>query len=541
VRQGTQVGSTFAVNEGLTARERQDVRWYVEEFMDLPEGGNQVRADGVKKLLRRHGEQLWQQLRRPEVEQWLAAVRARGSGRLVLRADRPGDETAFRTAWELLRGGEGGGTPLHQLGVSVVRQVTPALPPASARDTSAGVRVLVVVCRPDDAGFLDPRYTPEAILDALKDRPEVTVDFCRPATLSALLRTLEQARDGSEPYHVVHFDGHGMTTDGGVAALCFENDTGQLDRVLADRLGTLLAGLDIPLVVLAACRTAMKDSAEETVATALLRQGVGTVLAMGYAVHVDMDREMITGFYEAVAQGKSLGAALQWARKRLLANPRRRHGTGPDAATVDLEDWFVPQLYQAGDDAVLLPQKPRSRKKRKAPEAARLVGFPSPPRAGFQGRGRELHRLERSLLSHRVVVVHAPGGMGKTTLAREAAHWWTRTGLFSGGAVFVSFEDAPSPAEVVLRVGEALEGVSFLKRKKPEQRLADLLGDHAVLVVWDNYESVLPAFRGGAATPPEFAALAQAWASCRCRRACSCWCVSWSGWGSTAAGASRWG
>lgn len=503
-----QVSQPFPVQEGLTAKERQEVRWYVEQFMDLPEGGNLVRAEAVEKRLRTYGNDLWQQLRRPEVEEWLEAVRAAKEGRLVLRVEKPGDELAFRTAWELLRAGEAGGTPLHQLGVSVVRRVTTAQPTVSARDTSAGLRVLVVVCRPDGAGFLDPRYTPEAILEALKDRPEVTVEFCRPGTLKALIHTLAQARDAGEPYHVVHFDGHGTTAEAGVGALCFEDDKGELDTVRADRLGTLLAGLDIPLVVLAACRTSMKDSSEETVATALLRQGVGTVLAMGYAVHVDMDRELIAGFYEAIAQGKSLGAALQSARRRLLARPQRRHGTGPDAEEVKLEDWFVPQLYQAGDDPVLLPHQPRGRKKPKAPE---LAGFPPAPRAGFQGRGRDSHRLERALLTRGVVVVHAPGGAGKTALAREAAHWWTRTGLFPDGAVFVSFEGAPDPEAVISQVGQALESEKFLQRKDPRKGLAGLLARKRVLVVWDNYESVLPAFQGGEPTPPEFAALAREW------------------------------
>ena len=54
-----------------------------------------------------------------------------------------------------------------------------------------------------------------------------------------------------------------------------------------------------------------------------------------------------------------MGDSLQGAREQLLADNRRRLGAGPDAAAVELEDWFVPQLYQSGDDLTLLPQKPR--------------------------------------------------------------------------------------------------------------------------------------------------------------------------------------
>ncbi|MCP4657711.1 MAG: hypothetical protein GY856_20075 [bacterium] len=29
----------FAVREGMTGKQREDIRWYVEEYMDYPEGG----------------------------------------------------------------------------------------------------------------------------------------------------------------------------------------------------------------------------------------------------------------------------------------------------------------------------------------------------------------------------------------------------------------------------------------------------------------------------------------------------------------------
>jgi tetratricopeptide (TPR) repeat protein/tRNA A-37 threonylcarbamoyl transferase component Bud32 len=512
------VGRAFPIAEGLTPQQRQELRWYVEEYLDLPEGGNAVRARQVEESLTEHGQTLRRAVDNPFFEAWLEAVVHAGAGRLVLRGARTDDEVIFRTPWELLRVGAGGGVPLHQLNVAVVRQVTPGLPATGHPDTSEGLRVLAVVSRPEGVGFLDPRYTPEAIVDAFADRPEARVSFCRPPTLPALVHLLEEARTSSEPYHVVHFDGHGVTAEGGVGALCFEDEQGKLDLVHAEQLGTLLAGFRIPLVVLSACRTAARVSAEGTVASSLIRQGVGTVLAMGYAVHVDTDRNLTAAFYEGVARGQSLGAALQSARKQIHANPRRRLGTGADTAEVALQDWFVPQLYQAGDDPVLLPRTPRSRKKTPAPPPGNL---PPPPRAGFQGRGQEMHRLERALWAHRVVVLHGPGGMGKTALATEAARWWTRTGLFPDGAVFISFEDAPSPDAVVSRAGEALEGLKFHQRKKPRARLAELLAERRCLVLWDNFESVLSVF-GGKVAQDEYAELARSWTAGGSRLLLSC-------------------
>ncbi len=423
-----------------------------------------------------------------------------------------------------MRVGGGNGQPgrlLHQLGVNVVRRVDANLPRLQPPDTKDGLRVLTVVARPADEAFLDPRYTPEAILTALETRPEVTVDFARPGTLDALINALEVARQDGRPYHVVHFDGHGTTlpAEAGIGALCFEQDDGALDLVRAPQFGDLMSGFNIPLVVLEACRTATKSFAQDTVAGALLRQGVGTVLAMGHAVHVDMTQKLMGAFYEGLAEGWPLGVALKHARNRVYATPHRRTRIAADAPTVKVRDWFVPQLYQGGDDPQLLAKKSRRRKPRTVPP---LVGFPPAPKAGFQGRGYQLHRLERLLLNDKAVVVHAPGGMGKTALATEAARWWTRTGMFPDGAVFASLEGNPSPDRLIGQVGAALEGVEFEKREDKRGWLAGQLARRRMLVVWDNYESVLPAFNAGRPAPPEFAELAREWTTGETRLLITC-------------------
>lgn len=492
-------GDPFRVREGLTPKEREDVRWYVEDYMDYPEAGNATRAGQIERRLEEYGRSLWDGLEGPALGMWLGAVQAKGAGRLELRAADPRDEIAFRTPWELMRVGleaSGPGTLLHQLKVTVVRRVNVTLPPLEIPDTSRGLRVLTIVCRPDDAGFPDPRHTPEAILKALEGRPEVSVDFCRPNTLAALTDELQKAADAGRPYHVVHFNGHG-----GVGVLSFEKADGMKHAVRAQRFGDLMAGFDIPLVVLEACRSAEKISAQETVAGALLRQGVGTVVGMGHAVHVDMTRHLMVGFYGAIARGQSLGQALQAGRNQLMADQVRKMGAGPDATEVELQDWFVPQLYQGADDPVLLSKKPSRRKPEPEPP---FEGFLDAPRAGFQGRGYALHNLERAVLHKRAVVVHGPGGMGKTALAREAAHWWTRTGMFPDGALFVSFERTPSPEALVNELGQMLEGIEFLKRQDKVAWLEEQFTKRRILLVWDNFESVLPAFNGDKPTPPEF-------------------------------------
>ncbi|HEV7403913.1 MAG TPA: toll/interleukin-1 receptor domain-containing protein [Chthoniobacteraceae bacterium] len=133
---------------------------------------------------------------------------------------------------------------------------------------------------------------------------------------------------------------------------------------------------------------------------------------------------------------------------------------------------------------------------RPPPEHGQPGAFPRPPQYGFQGRAPELHDLERAFRRGRGIVLHAMGGMGKTTLAGEAALWWTRSGLFRDGACFISFERPINAERVIAVLGEYCGGPNFhsLPASEQRRRAIEFMRDKAVLMVWDNYESVLPAF-----------------------------------------------
>jgi hypothetical protein len=96
--------------------------------------------------------------------------------------------------------------------------------------------------------------------------------------------------------------------------------------------------------------------------------------------------------------------------------------------------------------------------------------FPPSPQYGFQGRARELYELEQQFRTCRGIVLHAMGGMGKTTLATEAARWWTRSGLFRDGACFLSFEQFASADRAVQVLGTYLAGPRFEQLPAGEQR-----------------------------------------------------------------------
>jgi tetratricopeptide (TPR) repeat protein len=107
-----------------------------------------------------------------------------------------------------------------------------------------------------------------------------------------------------------------------------------------------------------------------------------------------------------------------------------------------------------------------------------------------------LLELERAFRKHAAVVVHGMGGMGKTALAREAAHWWVRKGRFEK-AVFFSFEQHHGADSVVRELGKALAGEAFATLPAEEQwrQAVELFGERRVLLVWDNFESTLEQFQ----------------------------------------------
>lgn len=644
---GTALGVEADFKPLLSEDDYDNLRWYLEEYMELPDGGAVTRAEGIERQMQQWGRQLHDAL--------FAAPENRALLQQLLKSPEPRELTIatdksalLRLPWELMADDAGS---LAQR-VSLRRQLeTPEK--LIPREVRLPLRILYIVSRPEDAGFIDPRVTTKALFAALDPLgANVRLDFCRPPTLKRMGEMLREAQQAGDDYDVVHFDGHGtFMPQTQLGALCFEKDddgTGdsQTDLVPADQLGNLLAQHKIPLVVLEACRSAeMKSIVFRAVAPRLIQAGVGSVLSMGHAVHVEAAKILLDRFYRELVRGTTIGHAVAQGRSALSTSPARWLEYGPGARTLKLQDWFLPHLYQRGTDDPLLP--PDLAKKQAVrqfdlflshnhndsarveslartlsekhglrvwldkwecdtgklepqceagirnsrftvvagsqaalnskwveweirkhlefnPEADRLLPvkfeplklpphldgqlwvdftdpaqdaenaallarlirtadaedarrrrgfraparhrdehgpFPPPPAYRFHGRARELLALERQFRAQRGIVLHAMGGMGKTTLATEAADWWTRSGLFRDGACFVSFEQFTSAERVVQVFGCYVAGEKFNQLPSSEQRkrAIEFMQQRDVFLVWDNYESALPQFNDGAA------------------------------------------
>nr|VFK17491.1 MAG: Tetratricopeptide repeat-containing protein [Candidatus Kentron sp. LFY] len=387
--------------------ELDDLRWYLEDYAQWPGGVAVIRdrAQRVQENLPEWGRRLYRAAFPIDhaanvLSAWdgIGSGSTSGAGRrfsvlvdVTLAPGAPETQViAARKAatlllglpWELLHDGTSylfqGEKPICiRRRLANTRNPAPhttnsSLPRAAHRRTSPcaapppihpPIRILLITARPEDqsCAYIDHRASALPLAAAMETLPElVEIKILHPPTFPALEEELERARQESEPYHVVHFDGHGNhdpRRGGGI--LCFENpkDAGKLhhrrhEPIPAHWVGWLLEDHHIPLAFLDACRGAKADPANdratESVASELLEAGVGSVVAMSHSVLVETARRFVTAFYKALAAGARVGDAMLAGQWQLDKDKSRGRIFGADELL--LHDWFVPVLFQQRED-----------------------------------------------------------------------------------------------------------------------------------------------------------------------------------------------
>lgn len=471
-----------------------EIRWYLERYWQWPTDIDKDRARKVEGALPQWGKSLFEAVFDKDAKAmrlFADFLHARDDhNTLTIDTTEP---RILRLPWELLRD-EGG--YLFSQRVSIRRRMRQTRA-VKADGFTAPMRVLLVSCRPEGAGFIDPRSIAGPLLDALETTPNVEVEFLRPPTLKALDARL---RDTTQPrVHIVHFDGHGVYSQPvGLGLLLFEDAEHKEHLVDAEVLGTLLNESGIPLMVLNACQSAQPDERNPfaSVAARLIESGMGGVVAMNYSVLVETAKRLTGAFYAQIARGQTVAAALDEARRALLADDKRtiRLSAHRDPEVIQLQDWFLPALYQQAEE--LRPLQPSTTP---APTKAPAPRPQDDTLYGFKGRARELLELERAFARRDIVLVHGFGGQGKTALARHAQAWFTRAKRFARTA-FISFEQGASFEATVNLLGNALVEENFqIYAGDKVAAIAEAVRATPTLVVWDNFESVLP---GGNAPLP---------------------------------------
>jgi hypothetical protein len=222
------------------------------------------------------------------------------------------------------------------------------LRPVRALGVSGPLRVLGMVATPGD----QPRLGAEgeqrrlaAAMTALEGRVELEwADGQRWRDLNVALR-----RRG--PWHVLHFIGHGgfdsLAQEG---VLILADEDGRSQALPASDLALLVEKHpSVRLAVLNACDTGQASAlnAFSSVAGALLRRGIPSVLAMQFPITDTAAIEFSRTFYEGLADRLPVDAAVTEARQAVRFS---LSGT---------LEWGTPVLYlRSADGAVFAPEAP---------------------------------------------------------------------------------------------------------------------------------------------------------------------------------------
>jgi tetratricopeptide (TPR) repeat protein len=509
----------------LNADALEDLRWYLEDYLLAPFGVWEERGPAVEQRLAGWGSQVFGSVFGvgPVRD---AYQRARDQGlELVFRSAEPG---LLGLPWELMRDGDG---PVA-LGRGGISRSLPVTAGAETVEVPGGrLRVLMVISRPAGSRDVGYRMVARSLLERLEAvRGEVDLTVLRPPTFDALGRTVRLAAEAGEPFHVVHFDGHGLmpgravggtvggftATGPGEGALAFELPGWGSHYVRASKVAAALAGGRVPVVVLNACQSgAMGKELEASVATALLSAGCATVVAMAYSVHAVAAAEFMAAFYESLFAGDSVGYAVTAGRRRLSGYDGRPSPKGE----IPLADWLVPVHYTRAE--VRFPDARARRPATKppldvvldeiqaAPPEEETAQDPLTAVGAFVGRDDLFYQLEAAAWQQRVVVLTGPGGTGKTELAKGFARWWRTTGGVDDPRLVLWYSFEPGATsfgldEVITEVGLTMLGSDFA-RLDPPQRLAavhQMLRQNRALLVWDNFESAAEMADPAGATPP---------------------------------------
>jgi tetratricopeptide (TPR) repeat protein/tRNA A37 threonylcarbamoyladenosine biosynthesis protein TsaE len=521
----------------LDADALEDLRWYLEDYLLAPFGVWEERGPAVQAKLAGWGDQVFGSVfdAGPARD---AYQRARDKGlEVVFRSVEPG---LLGLPWELMRDGS---WPVALAAGGISRSLPVAGGAGTLEVPGGQLRVLMVISRP--AGTADVGYQMVArpLLERLVAvRGEVDLTVLRPPTFDALRQAVTEAADDGKPFHLVHFDGHGampgrvgsggtvggrpaMMTGPGEGVLAFEKPGGGSDHIGASKVAMALAEGKVPVVVLNACQSgAVGKELEASVATALLKAGCAAVVAMAYSVYAVAAAEFMAAFYESLFTGGSVGQAVSAGRRRLFEHDGRPSPKG----NMSLADWLVPVHYMRRE--VRFPQA-RTARPAEVPslDAAldQIRAAPSEPVAAqdplaavaglFVGRDDLFYQLETAARLQRVVVLHGPGGTGKTELAKAFGRWWRDTGGVDrpDWVFWHSFEAGVASFGlngVITEIGLRLYGADFARLHSPQRRavIQNILAERRMLLIWDNFEIVqsMPDL-GGASGPLDEASSAE--------------------------------
>lgn len=492
----------------FTEQDREDLRWYLEEYLQHDSDPAPIFAARIEQRIIQFGTDLFRSIFQTNEDATVLWAKLRDHLNDTRVEIITSVQEATSLPWELLRDPRTD-TPLALRAESFVRTSHQSAQQPHLPEVGNGpIRILLVICRPGGSVDVPFRSVASRLIKGLTEsaREAFKLDVLRPPTFDQLAKTLRAAKNKGEPYHVVHFDGHGayenvadhrapeavrralrsLVLAGGRAGshgyLLFENPLVNENRQLVDgpTLGKLLTETEVPVLVVNACRSAHAEplatpetKADEdpiiavsdggtdvhskvrafgSLAQEVVDAGVAGVVAMRYNVYVVTAAQFVADLYESLANGLALGEAVTLGRKQLDAKPFREIAYQPRR----LQDWMVPIVYESAPIRLFTRSTTTTQLKisisanAPVPSSGTLAPEVNKrPDAGFFGRDETLLALDRAFDTQHVVLMHAYAGSGKTSTAAEFARWYNVTHGVDGPVTFTSFEQYKPLAQVL--------------------------------------------------------------------------------------------
>jgi hypothetical protein len=117
--------------------------------------------------------------------------------------------------WELLRDPRTGAYLALEATAFVRGHPTPAERARLPSSEGERIRILVVICRPGGRADVPFRSVASRLIQGLHEDDRRLFEVLRPPTYDALAARLRRAKAAGRPFHVVHFDGHGVWANTG--------------------------------------------------------------------------------------------------------------------------------------------------------------------------------------------------------------------------------------------------------------------------------------------------------------------------------------
>lgn len=522
-----------------SAQDSELLRWYLEDYLEFPHDPAPSLALAAEARIKAVGTELFRLVFSGEAGDAWMRVQSRLS---QTRVEVTAEPANVSLPWELLRDPRTDSVVALGARSFVRTNHDSARRPRLRAGASGTLRVLLVISRPGGREDVPFRSVASHLIRMGTPTELFGLDVLRPATFAALASALHGAMNAGHPYDVVHFDGHGVWMDlsaderrtvswsshrystispirpGTHGYLAFEDASAPTNKQLIDgpALGNLLAEMDVPVLVLNACRSGHAEAlpapklpdalsdvhtlvrAYGSLAQEVADAGVPGVVAMRYNVYVVTASRFVANLYAALLAGRELGESVTLGRRALAADPTRTIAYDP----VPLQDWMVPIVYEAAPVALFAPSMNESEntlldRVTVTPEGPGVETLPAVPDVGFVGRDDVLLALDRAFDNQTVVLLWGGAGAGKTASAAEFARWYARTGGTT--AIMWSTFDRPLILSSLLdQLADffaptlAASGVVWgaLSDRSRRAYALELLRNLRLLWVWDNVELI---------------------------------------------------